>query len=480
MDETNDSELLRRYSAGSDEAAFAELVNRHLALVYSVALRVVVDPHLAEDATQSTFGVLASEARRLISHPLLTSWLHRTAYNHAAKLVRTEMRRRAREQEAFKMQTTEYPGVDNDWEQVAPRLDSALDRLNENDRKIILLRFFERKKAHEISALLELTEAAVYKRLSRALTRLRRMVAGEKISLDTFASILEAGTVATVPASLSTSVTAAALAGGFAAKGVGLATLNILVMSKLKIAAVSAILLAGIATPILWQHQSLAHLRAENLRLGDKIQQMERLSAEADALSRELAIRREQESLSKAQLTELLRLRSEVGLLRKDNQELARLRSPSARGSASPEPNYLPATAWANVGLDKPEAAIQTFFWAGKQGDTNVLSNLLRWQRDPAIPVSDKLDEKFAASMISGSAHFAKELEGFRITTVNNEGNEIRLGLEVTNDMGNTESHLLRLVQEEQQWFPVMHVWQEGPGSIHASLDIPPKFKSAN
>ena len=108
------------------------------------------------------------------------------------------------------------------------------------------------------------------------------------------------------------------------------------------------------------------------------------------------------------------------------------------------------------------------------------MSKLLRWQRDPAIPVSDKLDEKFAASMISGSAHFAKELEGFRITTVNNEGNEIRLGLEVTNDMGNTESHLLRLVQEEQQWFPVMHVWQEGPGSIHASLDIPPKFKSAN
>src|SRR5436189_3861986 len=122
-----------------------------------------------------------------------------------------------------------------------------------------------------------------------------------------------------------------------------------------------------------------------------------------------MAVEREQDSLSKAQLAELLRLRGEVGLLRKDSQELARLRSPSARASAPERREYLPATAWANVGLDKPEAAVQTFFWAGKQGDTNVLSNLLRWRRDPDIPASDKLDEQFAASMISGSAQFARE-----------------------------------------------------------------------
>jgi RNA polymerase sigma factor (sigma-70 family) len=479
VDEANDSELLRRYSDARDERAFAELVSRHVGLVYSVAVRVVVDPHLAEDATQATFGVVAKEARRLSSHPQLSSWLHRTAYNHAAKLVRTEMRRRAREQESYKMQATESAGGESVWERVGPHLDAALDRLSDKDRKIILLRFFEKKKAHEIGSVFKLSEAAVQKRLSRAVARLRTLVGAENISFSSFSLMLEAGTMASVPTNLSASVTAAALTGCVAVNGAGLATLKLIIMSKLKISAVSAILVAGVATPIFWQHQALKHLRKENAQLGEQVQLAEKFRAENEALLRGLAAKREQEPLSKGQFSELMRLRSEVGLLRKDNQELARLRTPALQRPVSRE-EYLPAAAWANVGIDKPESAIQTFFWAGKQGDTNVLGNLLRWQRDPAIPASDQLDEKFTASMISGSAQFAKELEGFRITTVDSEGEEMRVGLEITNDTGNTETHLLRLVHEEQQWFPVMHVFQEGPGSIHASLDVPRKFRNAN
>ena len=84
--------------------------------------------------------------------------------------------------------------------------------------------------------------------------------------------------------------------------------------------------------------------------------------------------------------------------------------------------------------------------------------------------------------MISGSANFAGELEGFRVTSVEmqGDGNDARLGVEVTNDNGNTESHMLRVVREENQWFPVMHVWLDGPGSIHASLDVPKKFRGTN
>lgn len=48
------------------------------------------------------------------------------------------------------------------------------------------------------------------------------------------------------------------------------------------------------------------------------------------------------------------------------------------------------------MGADKPEAALQTFFWAGKHGETNLAGNLLRWQRDTNIPASDELDAKFA------------------------------------------------------------------------------------
>ena len=48
-----DNELLRRYAEVRSEAAFAELVQRHLTLVYSVAVRQCGgDAYLAHDVAQ--------------------------------------------------------------------------------------------------------------------------------------------------------------------------------------------------------------------------------------------------------------------------------------------------------------------------------------------------------------------------------------------------------------------------------------------
>jgi len=98
-----DQQLLQDYSERRSEPAFTELVHRYVDLVYSAALRIAQDAHLAEDVTQSVFLALANSAPQLTKFRVLSGWLHQTTQNLAANVVRSEVRRRIREQEASVM-----------------------------------------------------------------------------------------------------------------------------------------------------------------------------------------------------------------------------------------------------------------------------------------------------------------------------------------------------------------------------------------
>jgi len=86
MNNLTDQQLLREYTGRRSEAAFAELVRRHVDFVYSAALRMVRDAHVAEDVAQGVFAALAQNAPQLRDRPVLSGWLHRTTQNLAADL----------------------------------------------------------------------------------------------------------------------------------------------------------------------------------------------------------------------------------------------------------------------------------------------------------------------------------------------------------------------------------------------------------
>ena len=88
--EPDDADLLRRYARDKSEPAFAEIVRRHINLVYASALRRVGgDAHLAEDVTQQVFTALAGNAKTVADRSILVGWLHLTTRNQAAQVVRT-------------------------------------------------------------------------------------------------------------------------------------------------------------------------------------------------------------------------------------------------------------------------------------------------------------------------------------------------------------------------------------------------------
>src|SRR5881296_111259 len=99
MHSLTDKQLLRDYAERRSEEAFAELVRRHVGLVYSAAFRMVHETHSAKDVSQAVFLALAQNAGQLVGHSVLSGWLHRTTQNLSANVVRSNVRRRAREQE---------------------------------------------------------------------------------------------------------------------------------------------------------------------------------------------------------------------------------------------------------------------------------------------------------------------------------------------------------------------------------------------
>lgn len=221
-----DAELLRRYAWEGSQDAFSELVKRRINLVYSVALRTVGgDAHLAQDVTQKVFADLARKARMLAHRPVLTGWLCRGAQFAGSDAVRTERRRRAREQESHNMEETFWtPNHDADWLKVRPLLDRALGELGEVDRDAIALRFFEQKSFAEVGARLRLTEEAARKRVDRALDKLAAGLSRHGVTSTAGALGLALANHVTMaaPAGLASTVTAASLAAGAASAGTGL------------------------------------------------------------------------------------------------------------------------------------------------------------------------------------------------------------------------------------------------------------------
>ncbi len=318
MNMIEDADLLRRFAVTRADDVFAELVQRYLNLVYSAALRQVGGDHqMAEEVTQSVFTDLARKADSLMGRAVLAGWLYTSAYYAAAKAVRGEQRRRLREQEAHLMQQTNVnPGEEVQWEQLRPVIDDAMHELQEVDRDAILQRYFEGKPFLQIGAKLGLTENAARMRVERALEKLRTILAARGVASTSvaLAVVLGAQAVSAAPAALTATVVGASLASAAFATGGAASVWSVVGAIKLKVAVPVACAL-GAVVALLMQQEKLSQLKMENAALQTTQQAGVASGPETSPVSS--ANLEELERLRREHL-ELLRLRGEVGRLRRE------------------------------------------------------------------------------------------------------------------------------------------------------------------
>jgi RNA polymerase sigma factor (sigma-70 family) len=326
----DDSALLRQYAENHSDEAFAALVTRHVNLVYSVARRHVGDPHQAEEVTQAVFILLAQKAVKLRHDKALSSWLFQATRLTASNFVRSETRRHHREQEAHMQSLLDESGSDV-WRQIAPLLDTAVADLSEKDRQAIVLRFYEGRNLREVGAVLGASEAAAEKRVSRAVEKLRTFFAkhGVTASSGALAVALGANAVQAAPVGLAATIsTAAAMAGttiaatatATAVKTIAMTTLQkTLITTTVAILAGAGIYEARQASRLREQVQTLQRQQAP---LAEQVRQ---LQVERDEATRQLASLREDNERLNRNSAELLKLRGEVGVLRRESTHLASL-----------------------------------------------------------------------------------------------------------------------------------------------------------
>ncbi len=252
----DDFVLLQRFVRDGSAEAFETLTSRYLNLIYSAAMRVTGDAHLAEDVTQAVLVVLARKAPELRESTVLPAWLLTTTRLTALRAIRNVETRRRLERAAamIKQGQRDNEGLPP-WAEVAPLLDEAMAGLSAEDRAALAVRYFQSGCNADVARELNISPVAAEKRVMRAVDKLRQFFKkkGMGISCVGLAALLGAHSVQAAPAAFAATAAAQALAAHASGAGASAALAEGVIRGmsaaayKIPLAAASVLLALGVA-----------------------------------------------------------------------------------------------------------------------------------------------------------------------------------------------------------------------------------------
>ncbi|HEY8333589.1 MAG TPA: RNA polymerase sigma factor [Tardiphaga sp.] len=170
-----DEELLNRLAA-DDEQAFRQLVERHIDRAFGIALRLLGSRADAEDVVQDTMlKVWTHRGRWEHGRAKFSTWLYRVVTNRCIDLHR---RPRTDNVDAVPEPMDAQPDAVSTMQrdEVTKMLESAMQRLPEQQRVAVILSYHENMSNGEIAEVMSTTVAAVESLLKRGRAQLREML----------------------------------------------------------------------------------------------------------------------------------------------------------------------------------------------------------------------------------------------------------------------------------------------------------------
>jgi RNA polymerase sigma factor (sigma-70 family) len=248
-----DADLLARFVANRDEAAFAALVRRHGSMVRGLCQSVLQHAQDAEDACQATFLVLAKKAGTIRKKTSVASWLHTVAYNLAQKMKAS---RRPASEDQVVVPAPSNPMDELSWREVREIVHEELERLPEKYRQPVILCCIQGRTQEEAARQLGWTAGTLRGMLTRGRDLLRKRLTRRGLALTAplFVGVLAPGTASAVLAKTTAHAAALLASGqpigaGISAQAVALAKAGMsgVIFTKLNVA-VAVLLTAGIIT----------------------------------------------------------------------------------------------------------------------------------------------------------------------------------------------------------------------------------------
>jgi len=177
VENEKEKEFITRAQQG-DRAAFAALVRAHQNEVYTLARRLVGDPHLASDVTQETLIRAWRALPRFRGDAQLSTWLHRITVNTA-----WTQKKRAKKHAGVPIdeltqiaapEGADHPAVAGELADLRAQLRAALDRLPESQRQVVVMKDVYGWSHAEISEAMDISVTAAKVRLHRARAKLAK------------------------------------------------------------------------------------------------------------------------------------------------------------------------------------------------------------------------------------------------------------------------------------------------------------------